>query len=103
MFLGYSASSATQYPSIRYTGRLATEPLNQLEAERTIITSTSAQIPNPNAANPRNRWGDYASVVVDPVDGCTFWFATEYLVNNGLQYQNWRTRISNFKFPGCTP
>jgi len=103
MFLGYSASSATQYPSIRYTGRLATEPLNQMEAEGTIFTGNSSQIPNPNATNPRNRWGDYASVAIDPVNDCTFWFATEYLIDNGLQYQNWMTRIASFKFPGCAP
>src|SRR4030042_1456485 len=32
--LGYSASSSSVYPSIRYTGRLADDPLGQRSAER---------------------------------------------------------------------
>jgi hypothetical protein len=37
--------------------------------------------------------------VVDPVDGCTFWYAGEYFAVNGLN--NWHTRIGSFRLPGC--
>jgi hypothetical protein len=100
MFLGYSASSSTLFPSIRYTGRLATDPLNQMQPERTLITGAGNQILSPQNTSGRDRWGDYATVAVDPVDGCTFWFATEYLTFSG--YNNWATHLVSAKFAGCS-
>jgi len=99
MFLGYSASSSTLFPSIRYTGRLATDPLNQMQSEKTLITGLGNQILSPQNTSGRDRWGDYATVAVDPVDGCTFWFATEYLTFSG--YNNWATHLVSAKFAGC--
>ena len=46
-----------------------------------------------------SRWGDYSALAVDPVDGCTFWYANEYIPSNGTF--NWKTRIATFKFPSC--
>ena len=43
------------------------------------------------------RWGDYSSMSVDPVDGCTFWYTQEYIGAGN----NWKTRIGAFKFPSC--
>jgi hypothetical protein len=45
-----------------------------------------------------NRWGDYASMSVDPVDDTTFWFTTEYYEVTG---NNWQTRIGSFTLPTC--
>jgi len=98
MFLGYSASSSTVYPSIRFAARLETDPLNQMQVERSIKTGTGSQIPKPGQT--RDRWGDYASVAVDPVDGCTLWFATEYLSATG--YDQWITHLYSAKFNGCS-
>jgi hypothetical protein len=92
--LGYSASSTTVRPSIRYTGRLAGDPVNTLGAEATLITGTGSQ------TGTLRRWGDYSSISVDPSDDCTFWFTSEYLAANGSF--NWHTRIGSFKFPSCT-
>jgi hypothetical protein len=36
---------------------------------------------------------------VDPVDGCTFWFTSEYYSNSGSF--DFKTRIGSFKVPGC--
>src|SRR5437870_8874394 len=36
---------------------------------------------------------------IDPADGCTFWYANEYIPANGAF--NWSTRIGTFKLPGC--
>ena len=36
---------------------------------------------------------------MDPVDDCTFWYTSEYYDTTSAF--NWRTRIGNFKFPGC--
>ena len=71
--MGYSASSGSLRPSIRYTGRLATDPLNTMQAEATLITGTGVQ------TGALHRWGDYSSMSVDPVDDCTFWYTNEYL------------------------
>jgi hypothetical protein len=93
MAVGYSVSSSAMYPAIRYAGRLAGDPLNQLsQGEASLIAGTGAQ------SGGYNRWGDYASMTIDPTDGCTFWFTTEYYVTTG---NNWQTRIGSFKYPGC--
>ena len=47
-----------------------------------------------------NRWGDYSAMSVDPVDDCTFWYTQEYYPAPTGSF-NWRTRIGNFKYPGC--
>ena len=91
--MGYSASSSTVYPSIRYTGRVSTDPLGTMQAENTIWAGLGSQLSN------LNRWGDYSAMSVDPVDGCTFWFTTEYLKSSGTF--NWSTRIASFKMPIC--
>ncbi len=93
MAVGYSLSSSSINPSIAFTGRLPTDPLGMLEAENTIINGTGSQLPN------LNRWGDYSSMSVDPIDDCTFWYTTAYLKTNGTF--NWSTRIASFKFPSC--
>ena len=91
--MGYSASSSTMYPAIRYTGRLAGDALGQMtQGEGTIINGTGAQ------THTASRWGDYSSLSVDP-DGCTFWFTSEYVQTTGTS--PWRTRIGSFVLPGC--
>jgi hypothetical protein len=99
MLLAYSASSATVYPSIRFTGRLASDPLNQMQHENVLQVGFGSQILTPGGTG-RDRWGDYSSVSVDPVDGCTFWFVNEYLPYTG--YSNWITHITSAKFQGCS-
>ncbi|MGO4701189.1 hypothetical protein [Dyella sp. 2RAB6] len=94
MALGYSASSSTIHPAIRYTGRLATDALNTMQAEASIVEGTGSQ-----SGNNLSRWGDYSAMTVDPVDDCTFWYTNEYLKTTGSF--NWNTRLASFKFPGC--
>jgi hypothetical protein len=91
--VGYSVSSTTINPGIRFTGRAPSDPLGTLGTELTIQDGTGSQLAN------LNRWGDYSSISVDPVDDCTFWYTTEYLKTSGTF--NWSTRIANFKFAGC--
>ena len=93
MALGYSASSSSVFPSIRYTGRLVTDAVGTMQAENIIQPGGGAQQAN------LTRWGDYSAMTVDPVDDCTFWFTTEYLKASGTF--NWSTRIASFKFPSC--
>jgi len=93
--LGYSVSSVTTYPSIRYTGRLAGDPAGTLpQGEDTLIAGGGSQ------THTAARWGDYSMLAVDPSDGCTFWYTQEYMQTTGTS--NWQTRIGSFKFPSCT-
>jgi hypothetical protein len=94
MAVGYSVSSTTVKPSIRYAGRLVTDPLGTLpQGEASIIAGTGVQL------NGVGRWGDYSKMTVDPVDDCTFWYTNEYYQVNSDR--NWQTYIGSFKFPGC--
>ena len=91
--LGYSASSSTQYPSIRYTTRLATDEKGTLGQEVTLIAGTASQ-------NGSSRWGDYSSLNLDPTDDCTFWYTNEYILADD---DHWKTRIGTFKIDSCSP
>ena len=93
MAVGYSVSSGLIHPSISYTGRIPSDPAGTMEAEVSLITGAGSQ------TRFLNRWGDYTSMSVDPVDDCTFWYTDEYLKANGTF--NWSTGIGSFKFPGC--
>ena len=96
--LGYSVSSSAINPSVRYTGRLASDPASTMGTEISAVAGGGVQ--NGSTSNgPLSRWGDYSSMTVDPVDDCTFWYTQEYIKTTGSF--NWSTRISNFKFPGC--
>lgn len=59
------------YPSIRYTGRYAGDPLGVM----TVIETSIVEGPSPD---PSSRYGDYAHLTVDPVDDATFWHNAEY-------------------------
>jgi hypothetical protein len=98
VLLGYSASSSTVYPSIRITVRRSTDALGQMQPEMLVKTGLGSQTVSPTSTSGRDRWGDYASVAVDP-DGCTLWFATEYLTTTGPTA--WATHLFSAKFSGC--
>ncbi len=93
--LGYSASSTSVYPSVRYAGRLANDPLGTLpQAETSLVAGSGVQ------TSSQNRWGDYSMMGIDPVDDCTFWYTQEYMATSGTA--PWSTRIGSFRFPSCT-
>lgn len=75
--------------SLKYTGRLSSDPLGVMSQAETDLVIGSG-------ANTSGRWGDYASMSVDPVDGCTFLFTGEYQTG-----ANWSTRVSTMKFDAC--
>ena len=99
MALGYSVvNGTTVFPGIRYTGRLAGDPLGTMpQGEGVIVNGSGVQ------TTTNSRWGDYTSMNVDPVDNCTFWYANEYYTAAGQASSaaGWQTRIAAFKLPGC--
>jgi hypothetical protein len=95
VLLGYSESSATMYPSIFIAGRAPGDALGTLENEVSVVAGTGSQ------PDTFNRWGDYSSMRLDPVDNCTFWYTTEYYMVT--QTFDWSTQIASAKFSGCPP
>ena len=93
MALGYSVVNARLgiFPSLAYTVRPVDEPVF---VEERWLAGGSGYL------TESNRWGDYASMEVDPTDDCTFWFTGEYMATTGLG--TWSTRIGAFRLPGCT-
>ena len=91
--LAYSVSSSTLFPSISYTGRVATDPLGTMQSEASIVSGTGSQ------SDTSNRWGDYTSMVIDGGDDCTFWYTAEYYTSTASF--NWSTRLASLKFPNC--
>lgn len=101
--VGYSVSSTTVFPSIRYAGRFAGDaPGGLFQGEASIQVGAGVQ------TNTGSRWGDYSSMNVDPTDDCTFWYTTEYYATtdttpgNAPFGVNWQTRVASFKVnPTC--
>jgi hypothetical protein len=69
--LAYTVVSNTQYPSLRYTGRFSTDPLN-------VMTIEEESFAEGTQSNPSYRYGDYSQMTIDPTDDKTFWSIGEY-------------------------
>jgi hypothetical protein len=91
--LGYSVSSSSVFPSISYTGRVATDPAGTMESEASIVSGSGSQ------PDTSNRWGDYTSMALDAADDCTFWYTAEYYMVTASF--DWSTRLASIKFPNC--
>jgi len=90
--MGYSITdidpASPVYPSLRYTGRLSSDApgvMTQTETQQVTGSGTGS-----------GRWGDYASINLDPEDDCTFWFTSEFQDGSG-----WATQITSFRFEAC--
>jgi hypothetical protein len=91
--VGYNISSSTIKPSLRYAFRGPGDTLGQMGIETNILDGPGVQ------TGTLSRWGDYSMMSVDPVDGCTMVFTTEYIPSNGSF--NWSTYIHSFKLSTC--
>ncbi len=92
--LGFSATSATMFPSIWYTGRLAGDPPGTMpQGEGVIVAGTGSN----NGSS--SRWGDYTSMNVDPTDDCTFWYVNQYTPVSSAT--GWKLRVGAFRFNQC--
>ena len=87
--VGYSVSSSSTYPSIRFAGQLAANSGSGIldVEEASIVIGTQSQ-------TGVNRWGDYSMMSIDPSDDQTFWYTTEY---SGGGW-SWKTQIASFTF-----
>jgi Carboxypeptidase regulatory-like domain len=94
--MGYSTSSSTSFPSIKYAGRLSTDPPGTFgQTEQTMFAGTASQ-------TTAERWGDYSSMMLDP-DGCRFWYTNQYANPASQDFdKRWKTKIGAFKYAECT-
>jgi PKD repeat protein len=69
--MSYTIVSTSQYPSLRFTGRYASDPINTMTlTEEVIATGTMS--------DPATRYGDYSQMTIDPTDDATLWAIGEY-------------------------
>lgn len=89
--LGYSVSSGTTYPGIRFTGRRVGDLPSTMRGEATIVEGASS------VAGDRNplRWGDYTSMAIDPTNDRVFAYTNQYNAPVSMPPQL-RTRIATF-------
>ncbi len=92
--LGYSGSSSSLNPSVRWNSRLPGDPANTLgQGETIVFTGPSHQ------TSSSGRWGDYSATGVDINDGCTFFHTNEYMSTTSV----WASKVAGFSFgsPTC--
>ena len=94
--IGYSISSPSIFPGIRYAGRLATDPLNDLGQGEAIMTNGGGF-----QSHSSGRWGDYSYLSIDPADNISFWHVNQYYPATASA--SWFTRIGKFQFPARPP
>ncbi len=90
--VGYSFGGLPHYPGQRFAGRLAGDPPGLLTLHETVLVEGEA------AQARANRWEDYTTTAMDPVDDCTFWYVGDYIRAGQTSYSS---RIGGFRLPGC--
>jgi hypothetical protein len=85
------SGSSTVFPSLAYTGRLATDPINTMTLSETI--AVAGTVSQNTSWYGGNRFGDYAHTTLDP-DGSTYWHTGEYLGGSAADPK--KTRVYSF-------
>jgi hypothetical protein len=90
----YMTAGPTTYPGIRYGARRADDPEGSLGlGEGVLVEGRGVQL------DDSNRWGDYGSLAIDPLDDCTFWYTGQYYPATSTWA--WATKVVSFQLPGC--
>ncbi|MCF6366535.1 MAG: GEVED domain-containing protein [Bacteroidales bacterium] len=93
--MGYAVSNGTStYPGIRYCGQTSNAPSGVMDVAETVIKTGQY------SQTAAERWGDYSNISVDPSDGKTFWYTSEYMGSS-----THGTQIAAFTIDeaSCTP
>ena len=92
--LGYSVSSASMFPAIRYAVHRIIDAPGTMQREATLRRGGGSQTGS-------NRWGDYSAMTIDPADDATFWYTNQYYSADTLN--DWDTRIGTFRILNTAP
>jgi hypothetical protein len=84
--VAFARSSFSEFVSIAATSRSAADPLGFMNPDVFIRESSD----HPRGQETLLRWGDYADIVVDPVDPSVLWVTHEYATPES----NWCTWIA---------
>jgi len=82
----FTRSSASEFASVRVTGRLVTDAPNTLQSSVPIQGGGGAQ------THPSGRMGDYSGAALDPVDPSKVWVSGEYIRSTASA--DWGTAIA---------
>jgi subtilisin-like proprotein convertase family protein len=96
VLIGYSRFSSQQYASANYSFRAGTDAPNTLRDPATLRSGSAPYFKNFGGA--RNRWGDYSSTVVDPLNDLDMWTVQEHAapVSGGVsRWGTWWGRIAS--------
>jgi hypothetical protein len=88
----YSVAGTSTAPGLRAATRREADPPGVLGPELEIVAGGGSQ------TEPSSRWGDYASMDVDPANPCALWFTSLYYASTSAA--GWRTRIVEIVPPG---
>jgi hypothetical protein len=104
MALGFSHSSSTTFPAIKYAGRLRNDPLDVITHGDQVLSLLPPTQPYTGSQDDGNTyqwdgpWGRQSQMSIDPMDDCVFWYTNMYYEVTGM---DWNTRIGWFSFPEC--
>jgi len=92
--LGFNIAGNGYFPSLRYVGRRAYDPLGTLPlGEISMAEGNGVQ-------QDYEEFGDYSQMTIDPTDDCTFWYTGTYYPAT-TRPNDWHTRIVSFRFRNC--
>jgi subtilisin-like proprotein convertase family protein len=95
VLIGFSRFSGQQYASANYAFRASTDPPNTLRSD--VVLKAGSAPYYKTLTGTANRWGDYSSTVVDPVNDLDMWTLQEYAapVSGGMsRWGTWWGRIA---------
>jgi Putative Ig domain len=95
--VGYSQFSAAQYASASVSMRMGTDAPSTLRAATVLKAGQAPYFKDFGTGD--NRWGDFSSTVVDPLDDLSLWTLQEYAAANN----DWGTWWGEVSVGGATP
>ena len=101
VLIGYSRFSSQQYASANYAFRAGTDAANTLRTE--VVLKAGSAPYYKTFSGSRNRWGDYSSTVVDPVNDIDLWTVQEHAAAVSGGFSRWGTWWGRIKPPSSTP
>jgi len=95
--IAFHRTSASEFASFRYTGRLSTDALNTLQGSAQLIAGQGCYVKLDSGGE--NRWGDYNGIGIDPANG-RYWILGEYAhgTSTTCSSNDWNVRIGQVHY-----
>jgi len=98
--VSHSQSSATQNPSLAFAARFTFDPIGTMPQQGILFQGNSPYTSSGGNGAGADRWGDWTSVVVDPLLPSRFWVCGPFAQSGGIQpclptlANRWRTIVT---------